>query len=150
MPSITLPPELDRVLRDYEKAWTAKDPAGLAALFADDGFVMSNGRPAVRGRDAIRAAYSDAGGPLALRAFAWATEGTTGYIIGGFAMSSDKPDMGKFILALKRGTDGQWLIAADIDNANMRPRPPAPPAPAAPAAPPAPPAAPAPPAPPAH
>ena len=33
-PSIELPAELARVLRDYERMWTAKDAAGLARLFA--------------------------------------------------------------------------------------------------------------------
>jgi ketosteroid isomerase-like protein len=122
LPSVVLPPELDRVLRDYERVWRAKDPAALAALFAEDGFVMSNGNPPVRGRAAIREAYANSGGPLALRALAWATEGKVGYIIGGFGGDAARPDSGKFILALKRGDDGRWLIAADMDNSNRRMR----------------------------
>jgi ketosteroid isomerase-like protein len=122
LPSVTLPPELDRVLRDYERAWRAKDAAALAALFAEDGFVMSDGAPPVRGRAAIRAKYANSGGPLALRALAWATEGKVGYIIGGFGGEAGAPDSGKFILALKRGDDGRWLIAADMDNSNRRTR----------------------------
>jgi Domain of unknown function (DUF4440) len=78
LPSVKLPPALDRVLRDYERAWQARDPGGLAELFAEDGFVLAGGRPAVRGRDAIRAAYAGAGGPLALRAFGYAAEGSIG------------------------------------------------------------------------
>ena len=85
LPSVTLPPELDRVLRDYEKAWQAKDPAALSMLFAEDGFVLASGRPPVRGRDAIQAAYTGAGGPLALRALAYGTQGSLGYIIGEFS-----------------------------------------------------------------
>jgi ketosteroid isomerase-like protein len=122
LPSVALPPEFDRVLRDYERAWRARDAAALAALFAEDGFVMSNGRPPVRGREAIRAAYANAGGPLSLRALAWATEGKVGYIIGGFGGEAGSPDSGKFILALKRDGDGRWLIAADMDNSNRRTR----------------------------
>ena len=120
LPSINLPDALDRVLRDYEKAWEGKDPAGLAALFTEDGFVMSNGKPAVRGREAIRAAYANAGGPLALRALAYSIDGDTGYIIGGYGGRDDKGDVGKFILAIRR-VDGKWLIAADMDNSNRRP-----------------------------
>jgi ketosteroid isomerase-like protein len=123
LPSVALPPELDRVLRDYERAWEARDPAGLAALFAPDGFVLASGKPPVRGRDAIRDAYTGAGGPLALRALAHATEGRTGYIIGAFARAPEGEDVGKFVLALRRADDGRWLIAADMDNGN---RPPAP------------------------
>ena len=131
LPSATLPPELDRVLRDYERAWRAKDPSALAALFAEDGFVLSNGKPPVRGREAIRAAYTGAGGALVLRALAYATGGKTGYIIGAYAGTADIPDEGKFILALTKGENGRWLIAADMDNANARSRPPAPAAAAA-------------------
>jgi ketosteroid isomerase-like protein len=123
LPSVTLPPELDRVLRDYERAWQARDAAALAALFAEDGFVLSNGRPAVRGRAAIREAYSDGGGPLSLRAFEYATAGDVGYIIGGYSGSPDTPDDGKFVLALLRDGSGRWLIRADIDNSNQRRRP---------------------------
>src|SRR5688500_1476418 len=57
LPFVTLPPSLDRVLRDYERGWRARDAAALAALFTDDGFVLSGGRPPARGRDAIRARY---------------------------------------------------------------------------------------------
>ncbi|HEV7766797.1 MAG TPA: DUF4440 domain-containing protein [Thermoanaerobaculia bacterium] len=127
MPSVELPPELDRVLRDYEQAWQASDEAALAKLFTDDGFVLSNGKPVVRGTDAIRAGYADdGGGTLALRAFAFSVDGNVGYIIGGYATSTTAPDMGKFVLALRKGKDGRWLIAADIDNSNQRPRPSAP------------------------
>ncbi|MFI4943430.1 MAG: hypothetical protein ACHP85_09210, partial [Burkholderiales bacterium] len=47
--SVTLPPALARVLRDYESAWQKKDARALAALFAEDGFVLAGGTPPVRG-----------------------------------------------------------------------------------------------------
>ena len=119
-PSVTLPPELARVLTDYEAAWSKKDPAALAALFAEDGFVLSGGRPPVRGRAAIQQHYTGQGGPLSLRAFAYATEGGVGYILGGYTDAAGKPDMGKFTLTLKKGAAGRWLIMSDMDNANRR------------------------------
>jgi len=122
LPSVELPPTLDRVLRDYERAWQARDPMALATLFADDGFVLSNERPPVRGRAAIRGAYKDGGGPLSLRALAYATEGPVGYIIGAYGPRAGAKDTGKFVLALRRGPEGRWLIAADMDNSS-RPRP---------------------------
>lgn len=128
LPSIKLKPELARVLRDYETAWQAKDPAALARLFTEDGFVLANGKPPVRGREAIRAAYADAGGPLALRALAVSTSGNTGYIIGAFATKAGDADMGKFVLAIRK-VGGRWLIAADMDNMNSRPQRQAPAAP---------------------
>ena len=129
VPSVALPPAVDRVLRDYEKAWQARDAAALASLFTEDGFVLSNGKPPVRGRSAIQQAYSDGGGPLALRALAYSLDGATGYIIGAYAATKDSPDDGKFILALYKNGEGRWLIAADIDNTNSRPKRPAAPPP---------------------
>lgn len=118
IPSIDLPPELDRVLRDYEHAWHARDAAGLAALFAPDGFVMAPGHPPARGSQAIREYYTGRGGPLALRAFAYAAEDSVGYILGGYAPTPELPDGGKFVLTLRKGDGGRWLIVSDMDNRN--------------------------------
>jgi hypothetical protein len=63
LPSVTLPPALDRVLRDYERAWQGKDPAGLANLFTEDGMTLSNGRAWQRGRAVIEKGYTGAGAP---------------------------------------------------------------------------------------
>lgn len=125
LPTVVLPAELDRVLRDYERAWRARDAAGLAALFTEDGFVLSGGRPPVRGRDAVRAHYEGSGGPLHLRAVAFATSDTVGYIIGTYGATPAEIDAGKFVLALRRARGGPWRIAADMDNPSqpMRKRP---------------------------
>jgi ketosteroid isomerase-like protein len=119
LPSVTLPPELQRVLTDYETAWGRKDAPGLAALFADDGFVLSGGRPPVRGRAAITAHYTGKGGPLSLRALAYSTDGPTGYIVGAYAEQRGQPDVGKFTLTLRR-EGARWLIFSDMDNGNAR------------------------------
>jgi ketosteroid isomerase-like protein len=121
---VALPPELSRVLRDYESAWQQRDARALARLFTDDGFVLAGGKPAVHGRDAIESHYTGQGGPLALRAFHFAADGNVGYIIGGYAAKAGDPDAGKFTLTLRKA-GGRWLIVSDMDNANSRPqRPP--------------------------
>jgi ketosteroid isomerase-like protein len=117
-PSVSLPPELARVLTDYERAWSKGDSAGLAQLFAEDGFVLSRENPAVRGRAAIGRFYSGPGGPLSLRAMAFATEGNVGYIIGGYSDRPGTPDDGKFTLTLRKDASGRWLIVSDMDNGN--------------------------------
>ncbi len=121
LPSVSLPPELARVLSDYEKSWVAKDAKNLAALFAEDGFVLQGGRPPVRGRSRIEAAYRGAGGELRLRALAYALEGDIGYVVGGYAQKIGDPDVGKFTLTLRK-EKGRWLIFSDMDNGNS-PRP---------------------------
>ncbi|MBI3450237.1 MAG: SgcJ/EcaC family oxidoreductase [Acidobacteria bacterium] len=123
LPAVDLPPPLARVLTDYERAWQGHDPAALADLFAEDGLVLSNASPPVRGRAEIRKHYAAAGGPLSLRALAFATDGSTGYIIGGFAAHAGEPDTGKFTLTLRQEAGGRWVIVSDMDNGNSRPEP---------------------------
>jgi hypothetical protein len=97
LPSITLPPDLDRVLRDYERAWRAGDVPALVALFTEAGFVLQPGRPPARGHAALAEVYRGQGGrPLRLRALADAVD----------------------------GADGRWRSASDLDNGNRPPRPP--------------------------
>lgn len=120
LPSAELPAELNRVLRDYEKHWAARDGAALSALFTEDGFIARG--PWIRGREAIRTAYSQsAGGDLRLRAVGYATSDTVGYIIGAYRYGESPDDNGKFILALRRQPRGEWKIAADLD-ASIRQR----------------------------
>jgi len=121
-PTVSLPPDLERVLRDYETAWRAKDAAALSRLFAEDGYVMTDGAAVVKGRAAIERAYRGAGGPLFLRAIAYAAEGNTGFILGEFKHREDAAkDSGKFTLTLKRSSGGPWLIYSDMDNPNQPP-----------------------------
>jgi ketosteroid isomerase-like protein len=121
-PSVTLPAELTRVLRDYEKGWRIGDAKAVAALFADDGMALPNGQPPAPGRAAIASAYAGSGGDLRLRALRWATSDSVGFIIGGYRYGPGDGDTGKFMLALTRSRGGAWMIAADIDNSNGRPR----------------------------
>ena len=117
LPSIALPPELERVLRDYERSWAAGDGEALAALFTPDGFVRADAGW-IRGTAAIEARYANASGDLRLRAVGYAQEETVGYIVGayGYGDEANVPDRGTFLLALRRGPSGRWLIAADLDN----------------------------------
>lgn len=116
MEPVALPPALDRVLRDYEAAWEAGDGTRLASLFTEDGFALNNGSLPIQGRGRIAGMVSQPGGDLQLRAFAWSTGDTVGYIVGGFRYPNSTGPGGKFLLALRKGPDGRWLIAADMDN----------------------------------
>lgn len=118
LPSVTLPPELERVLRDYERAWRNRDAAALAELFAADGFVLRSGHPPVQGREAIENAYQNSGGRLHLRALAFERSDSIAYIIGGYTSTPKWPDAGKFVLTLRQASTGRWMITADMDNRN--------------------------------
>ena len=118
----SLPPALDRVLRDYEAAWEAGDGTRLAALFTEDGFVLNNGSMPVRGRPGIARMLAQPGGDLHLRAFAYAISDSIGYIIGGYRYPQTTGPGGKYVLTLRLGVDGRWLIAADMENSSALPR----------------------------
>jgi ketosteroid isomerase-like protein len=121
LPSVELPAELDRVLRDYEQAWASGDAEALTRLFTTEGFVSGDGGW-IRGRERIRERYANAGGALRLRALDHALDGDAGFIVGayGYGDAADQLDAGRFILALRRDDDGRWLIAADLDASNAR------------------------------
>jgi ketosteroid isomerase-like protein len=117
-PTVPLPSDLARVLTDYEILWAHRDSTALAALFTEDGIVLSPGHPMVRGRAAIARYYTGPGSPLSLRAVAFAMDGNLGYIIGGFSRAPGARDVGKFTLTLRRDASGRWLIQSDMDNGN--------------------------------
>lgn len=118
--AVVLPPALDRVLRDYEAAWRDGDGARLAALFTADGFAVQSGSPLARGHAAIAGTIKGPGGALQLTAYAYAVDGTVGYIVGGYRYPQTSGPGGRFVLALKQGAGGRWLIAADLDNTGPR------------------------------
>lgn len=120
--AISLPPPFDRVLRDYEAAWRDGDGKRLAALFTDDGFAAQNGSPLRRGHAAIAGGLTKPGGTLQLTAYAYASSGNVGHIVGGYRYPTTVGAGGRFVLALQSGPDGRWLIAADLDNSGPRAR----------------------------
>ena len=124
LPDAALPPDLDRVLRDYERAWRAGDAKGIASLFTEDGVLLQNYRPPIRGRTAIQAVYEgERGSPLRLRALAYAVGDTVGYIVGGYRYGDAAHDIGKFTITLQRSRGEPWLISSDMDSNNTPPKP---------------------------
>jgi ketosteroid isomerase-like protein len=120
-PAIPLPPAFDRVLRDYEAAWRDGDGTRMAALFTEDGFAVQSGSPIRRGRSAIAGGVTKPGGTLQLTAYAHSSSGDVAYIVGGYRYPTTVGAGGRFVLALRSGSDGRWLIAADLDNSGPRP-----------------------------
>lgn len=118
LPTVALPAELDRVLREYERHWHAGTAEALVGLFTDDGFVARRGGW-IRGHAGLRDALQSTSSDLRLRAVAYAADERVGYIIGayGYGDQPGVPDRGIFILTLRRAGDGRWLVAADLDGA---------------------------------
>ncbi|HYD52646.1 MAG TPA: DUF4440 domain-containing protein [Gemmatimonadaceae bacterium] len=120
IPSVALPADLDRVLRDYEAAYARRDADGLSALFAEDGMLLAPGQPPVRGRAALAAAFAGEGGALALVPLASGRSDSVAWIVGTFGAARSARAGGKFVLALRRRGGEPWRIAADIANPNGR------------------------------
>jgi ketosteroid isomerase-like protein len=116
LPTVVLPPELDRVLRDFERHWAAGDEAGLAALFTEDALLMPTGFAAERGRAAIRHAYEAVAVPVHLRALAYAADDSVGYVVGAYGFEHSDAEAGKFVFTLRRTPGGAWMISSHIVN----------------------------------
>ena len=119
LPPVDVPPTLDRILRDFERHWRARDQAALAELFSEDG-IMLWGDAWRRGRASIRFALLDASGSdLRLWAHAFEVNDSLGYIVGsyGHRTLAHLSDLGRLHLSVRRDGDGVWRIAvATLDN----------------------------------
>ena len=113
--AVELPPALDRVLRDFEVHWHARDPAAMAELFTDDG-MMRFGDAWRRGRASLRVSLLDAmsGSDLRLWAQQFGMGDSVAYIAGSYGHRTrpDRADIGRLHFSLRKGTDGTWRIAA--------------------------------------
>ena len=115
LPTVELPPELGRVLRDYEQHWREGNVQGLVDLFTEDGFVARRGGW-IRGRQGLEQTLQGTSSDLRLRAVAYEIDDRIGYIIGAYSYGADPwADRGMFILTVRKGGDGRWLITADLD-----------------------------------
>lgn len=128
LPSVQLPSALERVLRDYERSWQARDTAALAVLFTEDGLMLADWHASVRRRAAAEQVDTGARGLITLRALTYGCEGSLayvtsavdqcqgpiGYIVGAYSEQQEQHIEGKFMLVLRRDAQGTWRIAADM------------------------------------
>ena len=90
-PTVTLPAEVDRVLKDYESAWIAKDTGALAKLFTSDGMALPSGQMPAQGEESIRKAYAQSvGAPLNLRPIAYSASGDLAASAAGAAQQTSQ------------------------------------------------------------
>jgi predicted TIM-barrel fold metal-dependent hydrolase len=112
LPVVALPPALDRVLRDFERGWRSPDKSQLAALFTDDG-MLQWGDDWARGPRSIRIALLGKVGGLSMRAQAFETHDSLGFIAGAYGYYRDTAwvDQGRYVLTLWRVSGAPWHIA---------------------------------------
>ncbi|MCL5743720.1 MAG: SgcJ/EcaC family oxidoreductase [Acidobacteria bacterium] len=123
-------------LRDkVTAAFNSNDAAALAADYADDAIMMNPNQAAVEGKPAIQAAYEamfkENAGKIAVTlvntpletqlAGDWAYD--RGSATSTITPKTGKPveQSGKYLVILKRQTDGSWKIYREISNMNNPP-----------------------------
>ena len=122
----------ESAIRDLNASWfriyNTHDAAALAALYTDDAVLMMPGAPAVRGRDAIKAAYEKDMSAMA-KAGNMNNEGSDSEVSasGDLAYESNtftitdktgkKIDSGKYVTVFAK-KDGKWMIVRDIWNSD--------------------------------
>ena len=120
-------PTLDKLAREFEAAFNARDAKKVAALYAEDAVAMPPNRPMVKGRAAIEADLQQdfKGGVtnLKLMPFDSAIIGDRGYEAGTSTVTvNGKPIAGKYVVIYKR-VGKEWLIAYDSFSGDQPPPP---------------------------
>ena len=115
---------------EYQKVANANDAAGIARRYTTDGVEMPPNAPAAKGRAAIeayhkalaaQATFSD----LKITGTDTKVLGDTAYDIGTYTQTitpkDGKPisDRGKYVVLLKKGADGEWLLSHVIYNSDV-------------------------------
>ncbi len=112
----------------WAEYYKAGDLDSLMTLYTDDAIVALHGQPALYGKDAVREYFSTrigkADSEFELDYELEEIHGDIAYIISKYwLVAKDREtgntykDAGRSLLVYKRGPDGDWLIAADIDQA---------------------------------
>jgi uncharacterized protein (TIGR02246 family) len=119
---------IEKAIAMWERAFNAKDAAGVANLYLEDASLLPPGSPAIKGRANIQTFIQDfvnAGGSDAkLRIVDVQTAGDMAYEMGAFEANMPQPQggtarqAGKYVVVWKLQLDGSAKIAVDIFNGN--------------------------------
>ena len=112
----------------WEKAYNARDAAGVAAVYTEDGVVMAPGAETVQGREAIQALIeqdlsANEGNTLHIDSVEHAMSGDLGFARGTYSVTDadgNTVDTGKWVEVRKK-VDGKWYIHRDIWNSDSSP-----------------------------
>ena len=104
--------------RQYDANYAAKDPAGMAALYATDGLLVSPAGPIIRGREALLAYYTKrfASGAKghAIKVLVH-VQGNGGYGLSEFSVTAPRPngevreEHGRIVSVYRYDPDGWHL-----------------------------------------
>ena len=110
----------------WEAAFNAKDIDGIVALYTSDARVLPPGGEMASGSDVVRTVFGgiiDAGIGGELTSIESKVSGNMAYDVGTLTLRVDGAVVatGKFIVTMRRGDDGEWLITNDIWNMDAPP-----------------------------
>lgn len=115
LPTIELPEDLARLLREREKGWN--DKSVLAPLFTEDSLVLDIREHLwIRGRAEVAAYLAENfARPYRMTPIAYGVDGSSGHIAGYFTRGDGAATrhFGQVLLSLKKGADGVWRIVAE-------------------------------------
>src|SRR5687768_600331 len=118
LPPITLPPELDRLLRARE---AVANPSSYDSVFADDAIMLAEEEGRWWKGDAkILDAISNLRPVLGFIPKTYRVDGAAGFISGNIRRGESSEETHSFLLGLSRSGNGQWRIASEM----MMPIPP--------------------------
>ncbi len=128
-PMSTDPSAIVAATQAWEAALNAKDVDALVALYTSDARVLPPGAEMASGSAGVRTVFGgiiDAGISGELTSIESKVFGDMAYDVGTLTLRADGAVVGtgKFIVTMRRGDDGEWLITNDIWN--MDPAPAAP------------------------
>jgi uncharacterized protein len=112
LPSVQLPPELARLLREFGKNWRSE--SGLAPLFTEDSMMVKRDvNNWVKGKAVVSGVWSKTyGEEITLIPVAYYTDDSAGYIMAYLGDTDPTPTIwGEAMIAVKKEKDGQWRIA---------------------------------------
>ena len=111
--------------REWITTFKGGDVDALMRLYEPDAYVALHGQPALRGLDAVRAYFAPRIGQgkveFLLDIERIDVHGRTAHLISGYWFTLEQPgrpayqDAGRSLLIYRKGRDGRWRIAVDID-----------------------------------
>jgi uncharacterized protein (TIGR02246 family) len=120
---------LTRLQTDWLAAANAKDSTRLAALYAENAMLMPPNAAMAKGRPAIQAVWQgmmdENARDITLTAIDRSVCGDLGYEAGTYTLNMGAPggpvasDKGKYLMTVRRGPGGKWLIQNDIFNSDL-------------------------------
>jgi uncharacterized protein (TIGR02246 family) len=127
---------IDSVRAAYVAAFNVGDATALAANYASDGQSMDHGQTTASGSAGVdanmKAAFEQMSGTIEISPSKTEVSGDLAYDLGAYkttmapkAGGAPAIEVGRYLVVLKRQTDGSWKIAAHMGNL---PAPAAPPA----------------------